>query len=374
VTYYIEGAAADGTVICGHGTDEYPLKLMMSEDAPLLSPIGGMTPQECLQCEDGDVECQKKLAAMTRADKAAGETCTTDNDCVAGLICDPEMFVCGEDKPKEPKKKKGKGPQVFYATLTGGTGVGFVSKDMQIEKAVLPETSEEAADPNFDPRPEIPEGDYARGKIATLDRDVNGFSWSGIPVRLALGYQITEKLSIEVSGRLDAFVVSNSTPVSCLDAAGGDLGQMVTNAANEECNITFDDAEYTDEQLAEMGEKAIAYEPRSDGTAAVVMEKEYQIAWMVNARVRFKFLSVGSLAASVFGGVGYGHFQYRVKDVSSDSYYYPMPGMVDIEVGLGLAYYFSRHVGLVFDIPIDFLVGDGFAANFDFNLGLAFGF
>ena len=48
--------------------------------------------------------------------------------------------------------------------------------------------------------------------------------------------------------------------------------------------------------------------------------------------------------------------------------------MVNIELGWGLAYFFNRHVGLIFDVPIDFILGDGFAINFDVNLGLGVGF
>lgn len=137
VVYYIEGLASDGSTICGHGTDEYPLTVSMSEFASPLPAAGGMVPKECLQCDPTDDACNKRLAALTRGDAKTGETCTSDNACIEGLICDPEMFVCGIKKAKK-KERKGTGPQTFYVNLTAGAGFGYLKKEVKITKTAFP--------------------------------------------------------------------------------------------------------------------------------------------------------------------------------------------------------------------------------------------
>ena len=379
ITYYIEGIGSDGSVICGQGNDEFPLTLTMTEGASPLPPVGGMSPQECLQCVSGDVACQKKLAAITRGDARDGDACTTDNDCVMGLICDPSLFTCATEPYVEPKKEEVVGPSKFYVALGGGSGGGYLNTSVSISRPDFPPTDGNR-EPNrpYDPREIItgqPE-ESPLGIIRTSDEDTSGFAWAGVPIRLALGYQITPKLAVEVSGRFDAYVTSSSPPRSCYDAAGGDFNQMINNANAGYCNITFDRDAFSDEQIVEMGKVAMETtpDPNDSDKKTVVLHKKYQYAWLVNARVRYRFITSGSFVASVFGGVGYGHIQYLVPDKENKRKYFPLPGMVDIEIGPGIAYYFNNHVGFFADVPIDFLVGDGFAVNFDLNVGLVFGF
>ena len=103
-----------------------------------------------------------------------------------------------------------------------------------------------------------------------------------------------------------------------------------------------------------------------------IITKAFQYAWLINARVRYRLVHKGVFGFSLFGGIGYGHIQYRIA--GDDTAYFPMPGMFDIELGPGLAFYFNQHFGIVVDVPIDIIVGDGFALNFDVTLGLSFGF
>ena len=383
VTYYIEGFTADGELVCGQGDAEYPLTLEMADDAPPPSRIAGMKPEACVRCEEGDAACQRKLMERLRGNAKEGDSCTSDMNCKVDLMCDPEMFVCtSEPIEREEEEEEGAlpGHKKFYVALTGGTGGGFVKKSIKIKKAAFPEPN---SGENYDPRKLIGvpyDIDDASGEIVTVNNDAKGFSWSGIPVRLAVGVHITPKLSVEVSGRMDMFLVSNSTPVNCWDAAGGNVDQLKVDAGNGLCSFDFD-GDYSNEQVEEMGKVAISMkkigdEP-TDGTnrkRLAVLKTKYQFSWLVNARARYRFLNRGSFVGSVFGGVGYGHIQYRVKDKASGKFYFPMPGMVNIELGPGLAYYFSKNVGLVLDVPLDFIVGDGFAFNIDVNLGVSLGF
>jgi hypothetical protein len=375
VTYYIEGFSRDGEVVCGYGTDEYPLMVEMAEDAPLLPSVAGMKPEQCFQCSDDDEACKRKLMEKMRGDKREGAPCTSDMECVVDLICDPELFVCGKERPLE-EPKLGKGPGTFYVNLTAGAGTGYVNKALEIRKATLPEPG---SNENYDPRKLIGQkypDDYddPKGQIITVkDNNAKGFSWSGVPVRLAVGYHITPKLSIELSGRVDVFVVTNSVPVSCLDAAGGDIELMKLEARQGLCRSSFD-GNYTEDELRTMGGSAISMQHVEGDEYKLNLKKKYQLAWLVNARVRFRYLTAGAFVASLFGGIGYGAIQYRVLDTASNEHYFPMPGMVDIELGLGFAFYFNDHVGLLLDIPLDVIVGDGFAFNIDFNLGVGVGF
>lgn len=382
VTYYIEGFSADGELVCGHGNEEYPLVLTMSENASLPPRIAGMKPEECIQCEEGDTECQKNLMAKLRGNGKDGDSCTSDMDCIVELMCDPEMFVCtSEPITREEKEEDTKTPghKKFYVALSGGTGGGYVRKKINIKKAAIPAPD---SGETYDPRELIGvtyDIDEATGRIVTVKNNAKGFSWAGIPVRLAVGYHITPKLSVEVSGRMDMFVISNSEPVNCWDAAGGDIDRMLTNADENLCSFEFD-GNYSDADRKTMGEVAIAVkkvgEPDANGNSKqqTLNKKTYQFAWLVNARARYRYLTFGSFVGSVFGGIGYGHIQYRVKDTSSGKHYFPMPGMVDIEIGPGFAYYFTENAGVIVDVPLDFIVGDGFAFNIDVNLGISVGF
>jgi opacity protein-like surface antigen len=267
---------------------------------------------------------------------------------------------------------------------------------MHIRRA---EFGEEDTDPYRipDPRDEIM--DYrGRGTGAIVEFDERpdkkpASAWNGIPVRLELGFHITPKLSIELAGRFDAYVVTNIEPVSCWDAAGGDLFTMVDVTPIDDDNdgvpdryvnndpgkCSFDWADPSPIEVSQLQNSPANIETL--GKAAVAQENgetvttsSNQIAWLVTARVRYQLITKGGLRGTVFGGAGYGHAHYRVSSTTGNDVYFPLIGMAAIELGPGVAYYFTDNIGLVFEVPITFLVGDGFAANFDFNLGLGAGF
>lgn len=360
VQYYIEGYDASNNVICRQGAEDAPLEVLMSNDVPIVSRPG-LDP----------------LACSAAAKKAEGQPCSMTSECKDGLTCNTDTFLC-EGAAKEKPRGDGRGPKKFYVNLTGGVGFGYFNKSLTVigyKNDVNPAkgTSVETE--------ELDVSAYTgRGGIEVSPQHPAGTGWSGVPIRLAVGYKLTPKLSLEVSGRVDGFVVSNSTPKNCWDYAKGNIDH-VRGMGSGDCTTDFNSMAsdvpptyLTDYQVEEMARNSAALTPVEGGDGTLITDTQFQVAWLVNARVRYQFLTKNALQASVFGGIGYGHIQYRVEDSSDGKAFYPMPGMVDIELGVGLAYYFTDNVGLVFDLPIDFMVGDGFAANFDFNLGLGFGF
>lgn len=377
VTYYIEGLDRNGNVVCGHGEEAEPLEVYMTEEVPPIPPIVGLKPKKC--CDPGDVECLREVAG-----RDVGEACTMDSDCREGLTCSDSNFLCEVPTSGEDDKHKEEiiGPQRFYVNLTGGTGAGYMAQTVTIKKADFgDDDGENIPDPRSESGviPDYPYGDPNNSEVGAIvvdDQKIQGMSWSGIPLRLALGFNVLPRLSIEATGRVDVFIVKNVAPMSCWEAAGGDLQSSALGGG--ECNLDHWNGEamygLSEEEIEQIAKYAVAQETTSDGRNVTRTTTSSQLAWLINARVRYKALVKGGFNLSLFGGMGYGHIQYRVPNTTGSDAYYPLPGMVNIELGLGFAYYFNRYIGLIFDVPIDFLVGDGFALNFDFNLGIGVGF
>ncbi len=384
VSYYIEGVDTSGTPVCSNGSEKDPLGIVVGDEASPYPPVSGLIAKECRDC--GPLN-------PCRGDTPEGEVCTVTKECQVGLVCGDD-FKCradektDDDDDDDEPPVKGKGPSKFYVNLMGGSGFGIMSKDMKIRRADLGEDA--------DPRDYLSiQGGYTlpgEGAIETIDADAKGAGWNGIPIRLAVGLFVTPKLSIELSGRVDAFVITNIEPVSCWEDSGGNLDQMIDITPTGEvdelgrtiynrdtrgiCRFPWHDPDpvhfdaLTNDQKETLGRHAVALDANGNSKT----KHKNQVAWLVNARVRYQLLTKNALRASVFGGVGYGYVHYKVNSTSGTDEYFPLIGMVNIEFGPGLAYYFTKNLGLVFDLPITFLVGDGFAVNFDFNLGLGVGF
>ncbi len=350
VQYYIEGYDSNNNVICGHGSEETPMDVIMGNDVPIIRRPG-LDPVSC---------------TAPVAKKDVGESCMMESECKEGLKCNDD-FKCEGERGGEgttPTPTTGKGPKKFYVTLTGGAGFGYINKDVVVNTF---NSDAETVPINEDSTTTVP----TRGVIETNTNKAGGTGWSGVPIRLTIGYKFTPKLSAEISARVDGFVVSYKNPISCWDDSGASPTTLRQFYDGTKCSTDIQNSEalYTDDE--------VEYVARRSGVlkdGKVRQEIKYQVPWIINARVRYQFLTKGGLQSSFFGGVGYGHIQYRVPDTGSNLIYYPLVGMVDIDLGIGLAYYFTKNVGLVFDVPIDFMVGDGFSVNFDFNLGLGFGF
>ncbi|MCP4605969.1 MAG: porin family protein [Proteobacteria bacterium] len=282
----------------------------------------------------------------------------------------PELVQATEKQPENEQNKKeppeitanedkgnkggfSTGPTTFYINLGGGTGIGYESKDASYNSI-----DDQQVDPPSNTTWAYPDFIDSRILIEEI-QNPNGSAWAGVPVRLAIGYFIVPKLSLEISGRFDVYIIQVERLQSCWDLAqdSPDL-----NINDLDCSIN--------EREEEVAKKAVIW-----GVDGLPMESsKYQYAWLVNVRARYQFFSIGSIVFSAFGGVGYGHIQYRVPVKDESKAYFPMPGMVDIEVGPAFSYFFNDYIGLNIEFPIDIIVGDGFALNFDLSLGLGFGF
>jgi hypothetical protein len=357
ISYYIEGTNAMGQVVCGFGTKEMPIDVMMMSDIEPLPSIAGLMAKECAPCPPWDEECGKVGLPQL------GEPCQPSPGCDEGMICSEEMGIC--EIADDADDGAPKGHKRFYVNVTAGVGFGYLSKDMTIRQV-------DYGDPLSVPPIPIPDPDTTdwegpkRGTIVDSPQTPKGFAWGGIPLRLAVGFLVIPKLSIELSGRFDVYVTTTSKPKSCLEAAGGDL-EFAMSDEGPLC-----DPETTSVWSPENEEEARLAVAR-DENGQDIMTKDYQYAWLINARVRYAVLQQGGVAVSIFGGLGYGHMQYRIEGADGTPYF-PLPGAFDIELGAGFGYYFNDHIGLLVEVPIDFLVGDGFALNFDITVGFGVGF
>lgn len=349
INYYIEGYDRLGNLICGHASAEGPFNVVMTpESSPLPGIAGFPVPQECTQCPPWDKTCGQG------AKPGDGEMCDPATGCAEGLVCG-EAGICEPDgsAPTGPR-----GPQKFYVNVSGGVGFGGMSQEITFT------TIEDENDDDV---------------VATYTKKPSGFAFGGVPLRLAIGLQIPKLdwLSVEISGRIDVtkFVTSDIDNQSCWDAAGGDIDEANNKTCTDvdgmgptsEPHVDFND---------EAAKKSVAL--TDSGDPVELATKHIAKAWLANARARFTFLQKpilagGAMRLSAFAGVGYGHIIYKVASPSGDPYY-PKPGFVDIEVGAAAIFYFSRNFGLGIELPIDVLVGDGWAVNFDPSVVVSVGF
>ena len=354
ITYYIEGYDAQGNLICGHASAQGPFTVNMDPLSPPLSGLPGMPPpKECVPCAPWDKTCGNSAGA-------AGATCYSDEECASGFVCDQTGLCTKKDeKPKEPV-----GPSKFYSNLTVGTGFGIMSDNIKYSEVDGSKGSQ---------------SDY---EIVNQKVIMSGAAWSGLPLRLAFGYNIKPNWAVEVSGRLDmaSLWTAFSNPQNCYDAAGGDMsvinGQNVNDTSKANCS-TFEGAPqeqfYWDEGDAK---KSVAF--TSDNHVVNKDSFETKNAWLINVRARYRFLINGGLQMSLFGGLGYGHilYQRKIADIDLDTIKDSIsgtPGVFNIELGPSLTHYFNDHVGFVLEVPIDIMVGDGFGINFELAMGLSFG-
>jgi hypothetical protein len=333
ITYYVEGYDNQNRKVCTIGTKDMPNEVrMMPEVAIPVEGLPGMPPpKECQACAPWDQTCKGNVLP------GIDEPCTKSVGCQEGLNCG-ESGLC----ESAPESKTG-GPTTFYVNLGVGAGFGYMSKDMTIRQI----GSDTATKEKY---------------LKETKTNPAGMAWSGIPARLAVGFFVIPDLSIEVTTRFDVYISSEKQLKSCYELAK-DQGQVPYSELGEQCRPQVADGKDED------AKRSLAIDAQQN----TLENQKTQIAWLVNARVRYAIISDDAFRLSIFGGVGYGFIKYRIA-TSDGSAYFPMPGMVDIEVGPAIAYYFTPNVGIIAEVPIDAIVGDGFGLNFDVNVGLSFGF
>ena len=352
ISYNIEGYDHLGNLICGFASAQGPQVVAMAPDAPPAPAVPGLPmPKECTPCPPWDQTCGQV------AKPKEGEMCDAQGACADGLTCG-EAGIC---EAGGGGSGEARGPGKLYIDILGGISFGAEGKDMSSASFITKNAN----------------GDNVIGH----PQNQGGFAFSGVPLRLTVGYKIKDWVSVEVGARLDAFEMTtvDKNVQSCWDAANGDLdringtgdydGEPVLSCTTVN-HVKPGDAAF-DEGVAKQSIALTA--PRSEGGEAVESTTPHiGKAWLVNARARFRLLQKGGLQISAFAGLGYGHIMYMVK--AGNRAFFPAPGFIDIEVGPSLRYYFNDHGGIALDVPIDAVVGDGWAVNFDVLLGLSVGF
>jgi hypothetical protein len=348
ISYYIEGYDQDGQLVCRHGNQQLPMRVAMSSESMPVSPIAGLEPKGCGRCLPGDPECP-----WEKVPDKIGDDCRPDVGCAEGLVCGG-FGTCEEPPDDTGPKDPSKGPSTFYVNLGGGSGFGFISQDLTITK-----------------------WDAKERKLTDVVTKPSGSAWAGVPVRVGIGVfaiPSVPNLSIEVTGRFDVKVDSYKEPMNCWDAVqddpnANDVLKAKCNGPIERVKDQVDDGqlEPDDPKVEQAAKESIVFD---DNDEQMFTTTPY-FAWLVNVRLRYWFLHFGSTGLSAFLGGGYGHIKYRVQGQTSP--YFPMVGKIDIEVGPALSYNFSKNVAFFAEVPIDIMVGDGWAVNVDLNLGFTFG-
>lgn len=354
IAYFIEGYDLTGGLVCGHGSSVQPFNVTMNPNAAVVSSMPGMNPpQTCEECPPWDQDCH--------ADKGEAIPCFADDECLEGQWCSDTGYCEGDavggegDTGWDDPASSGSGPQKFYVNITAGTGLGIVSSGgMTHNRAWLGEDSS------------VPGG----ARFFAFDEGAfSGATWGGIPLRLNVGFVLNPKFSLELGGRFD---------LHSLFAKQKDL----LNCDNENDLYYDEPTGYTCYQPQSTEHSSIW--AGSDNTNAIyVFAEEKSLAskaWLVNIRGRYKFIDKGRLKGSFFAGVGYGHLFYAPKKADLDldgtnDPYVITPGMINIELGPGMAIYLNRYFGFIFDLPIDMMLGEdgSFGLNVELAVGISFG-
>lgn len=342
ISYYIEGYNQAGAIVCGNASSQGPYVTVMNPDATVLPPLPGMAPpQECAPCPPWDPNCGSTLPQL-------GDPCTPGTGCAQGLVCG-DAGICEEAGSEGPVS----GPSKFYVNVGGGSGFGIMSQKIGFGKV----DTVEDQDPTV----------YEFNQVTA---EPSGAAWSSVGIRLALGFHITEKLSVEVTGRFDPMIATFEDVKSCKEALQDKYGDDWEDHVADAACTPYPTA--NDHPTADNADMSVALDDPLDEGGKEIKTSEKLVAWLVNARVKYRLLQKGGLHISVFGGVGYGKFKYRI--VAGEDKYFPTPTGINVELGPQLAYYFNNNIGIVAEIPIDLVVLDGWAINFDVLLGLSFGF
>ncbi len=341
IAYYIEGQDSSGRVICGHGTSEAPLRVMMMSEAVPPSQVAGLIPRNC----SPDADMPDELPQY-------GEICRPDMGCADGLVCG-DFGTCEKVKKKEePERPTVDGPSKFYATIGGGSGFGYISKEMNIRQ--FTQTS----------------SDEREGFLEEVKKNPSGTAWNGVPVRLEVGFFVAKHFSIEIGGRFDAKIDTFKEYKSCWELSQERAADPTD--LTSECLGPIDDDPSADE-IEAAAKRSVAHEEGKE--SSFLFNSEYRVAWLAHVRARYWFMQLGRASMSAFLGAGYGYTKYRISGVSGQrTLYFPMTGMIDIEVGAAVVFNITKNVGFLVELPIDVMVGDGFGLNVDLNIGLSFGY
>ena len=295
--------------MCKIGTPEEPFKVSMVDKLKAEPPV--------LPGEKADISCvadrppEPVIAEL-------GERCTEKIRCATGLECVDE--VCEEEGEKDETP-------LMHIDLGFGTGFGVIRQSRTLDADPYHVTDEQRS-----------------WKVE------GGFALSPVHARLGVGFFVMEKLSID---------------------------------ANLRANLYFNDrTEYVCETKSKDSEDCAQWSqvPNDDGQLDYETKTSTDpMAWLVTLRARYIFMQETDMDLYAWAGFGYGSIRhmisyndkYKLDDEGNPEMTtgYPESGMFDVTVGPGFAWYFIKELGIMIELPVDFLFPD-FAFNLDLNVGL----
>lgn len=355
ISYYIEGYDMAGGLVCGHGSAGQPFTVTMDPNAAVVSGVPGMPPpQTCTECPPWDQDCH--------ASSGQGLPCFADDECLEGQWCADTGFCEGEavggddtggggwgDEPAEGGSTGSAGPKKFYLNFQIGTGAGYAS----VPKAVYRKVS-------YDP------DNIANTVYTWAQQGATMGGWGGLGVRATMGFMTSPKFSLELGFRLDVSSAwrTQKTPEWC------DQEHESVTSDNYTCFNNRDGEVFG----------LLGWDENGTTRAKVTEELAVGKSWLLNFKGRYRFVNKGKLQASFFGGLGFGHLFFNTSkgDVDLDGTADPRiatPGMINVELGPGIAYYPSKNFGFIFDLPIDMVFGEdgSFGMNGEISIGISFG-
>lgn len=226
VEYFIVATNAEGETIGNSGTAEAPIAVPIvgerTEPAPSLP--GQVPPATC----SADDECPPGMPGCGGS-AGLGDTCSSDNDCASGLICEDDFCSSGEreasddDDADDSSSSSSASYKKFFVDLNFGVGATAIGKGKAPDRASLATINEVAgisgdgmggydlvrADEQlqlrgFDCDPsqvETPMGARLSVKECTVAVRKGGLI--GVPLlNIAIGYYVTPRLALALTGRI----------------------------------------------------------------------------------------------------------------------------------------------------------------------------
>jgi hypothetical protein len=216
VEYFIVAEDDDGDQVGNAGTPEHPVAVPIvstrTQEAPSLP--GQEPPTQC--GAPGTVEeCPPGLPGCSTGTAQLGDTCRSNSDCGSGLSCVDEFCAIGDSD--EPRKRKKGGSPRWFLDVGAGVGATYVGDGKTADRppsqslvdgalAEVLRTNSPAAGKEYlaqhgwDCDWALKGQSYVANncKVAV---DSKGFV--AVPIlNLALGYYVTPKLGLAVTGRI----------------------------------------------------------------------------------------------------------------------------------------------------------------------------
>ncbi len=347
VGYYVVAFGSDGSPLGFTGSQAEPIVVSIvssrTREAPALP--GRAPPVQC-----GERECPPGMPGCREGGRGAGESCTSDSQCVSGN-CEDDLCAMGGDSGGGGGSS---GAPRFFVRVGGGLGLSWVEPGLRADRVPCAPGDTECSDFALDTPTEI-EGWPSYGEGYTY----SPASWS------ANGY-------VPVSGSIEA----GGAETSC---SGGLDNQGFGNQA---CLYVRDSGFVPNFQLRLevgyfvldwLGFSAFARVQPISGFGTLSMA-------LVGARVHFRVYDVnpadGGSASGPFvhlhvGGSG-GQIQVSVPN-NGPAAPYGQSGLGGIHLGSTIGYRFMQNVGVYVNPDFMFQVPQ-FLFTMDLTAGVEFGF